>query len=344
MVSSRMSIASMNINFLRVLRVLRVVRIVKAIRVLRFFRDLRVMVHSILECFNSLISALALLVLVTYVFAVFITQHIADFFASGDLHPENIFWDDSMLRFLIIRFGTLGRSMSSLYQAVTSGIDWGELNQALMSTSLQPHWVGIFFASYIAVTGIAIMNIVTGIFVDNAIKKHLQDKDMVIHDELAREGSYMNEVKKMFEEADHDHSGELTWAEFEVYLEDDRVKAYFNSLEIHHSAARGLFKLLDSNENGRVSCEEFVMGCARLKGGARGVDVATLLYENKKLLHELSKFISNCMSELKEIVVQEEKVNTSLVGLIQAEEKMDQEIVKMDNLISANIDSKASHP
>lgn len=309
-----------NISFLRILRALRLVRIVKLFRVVRFFRELRVMVYSILECVNSLISALALLALVMYVFGVFITQHIAEFLAGKEQMPDNIYWNDGMLDFIMIRFGTLGRTMMSLYQAVTGGISWGELCAALMSTTEEPIFMGIFFSAFMAFSGLALLNILTGIFVDNAMKATMQDKDMVIHDEMARERSYMNEVKRMFEEADLDRSGELSWSELETYLEDERVQAYFNSLDLDPAAAKGLFKLLDTDGSGFVSCEEFVLGCARLKGGARSVDVATLLYENKKLMHQLSKFISCCMAELRDVLTLEEQVDDHVLKLDQREE------------------------
>merc|ERR1712196_388991 len=156
--------------------------------------------------------------------------------------------------------------MLSLYQAVTGGVDWGDLCHLLMGTAEEPIFFGIFFSAFMAFTGIALLNIGTGIFVDNAMKATLLDKDMVIHDELEREGSYINDVKRLFHEADLDNSGQLSWAEFETYLQDPRVQAYFHSLEIHPSVAKGLFKLLDTTGSGRVNCEDFVMGCVRLKG------------------------------------------------------------------------------
>ena len=47
--------------------------------------------------------------------------------------------------------------------------------------------------------------------------------------------------------------------------------------------ATGLFHLLDIESEGSVSINRFVMGCLRIRGGAKAVDVLTLLYENKRL-------------------------------------------------------------
>lgn len=284
------------------------------------------MVSCMLECMNSLVSALMLLALVTYVFAVYIINHVAEVMLAGEEGQikESIYWHEGNHDYLIMRFGTLGRTMLSLYQAVTGGNSWGDLTAALMATTTEPIYFGIFFAAFEAFTGIALLNIVTGIFVDNAVKATLQDKDMAIQDELAMETSYMNNMKRMFREADLDSSGQLSWKELEKYLEDDRAKAYFNHLELDPSAAKGLFQLLDTDGSDSVSCDEFVLGCARLKGGARNVDVATLLYENKKMLHEFSRFMTNCIAELQDIIIHENKVDAALLDLTTVDKRFDE--------------------
>eukprot|EP00746_Dinoflagellata_sp_MGD_P140375 gnl/MRDRNA2_/MRDRNA2_73634_c0_seq2.p1 gnl/MRDRNA2_/MRDRNA2_73634_c0~~gnl/MRDRNA2_/MRDRNA2_73634_c0_seq2.p1 ORF type:complete len:338 (+),score=70.41 gnl/MRDRNA2_/MRDRNA2_73634_c0_seq2:218-1231(+) len=330
MVLSTLGESFINISFLRILRALRLVRIMKTIRVVRFFGELRVMVYSIVECLSSLASAMALLTLVTYVFAVYITQHVANFFA--DDRDQTL--DDDTLDFLFSKFGTLGKTMLSLFEGVTGGISWGELSGALMSISREPWLMAVFFCSFVGFTSIALMNIVTGIFVDNAIKASLQDKDMVIRNELAQEDSYMNDVMRMFREADADNSGQITWDELNSYLQNPRVKAYFDSLELHHSTAKSLFKLLDTDGDGSVNRDEFVLGCTRLKGGARSVDVATLMYENKKLVRKLSEFIKNCMAELMDVAAHESKVDEALGKLTESEMIVEQKISETERLIA----------
>merc|ERR1719323_2991548 len=53
--------------------------------------------------------------------------------------------------------------------------------------------------------------------------------------------------------------------------------------------ARGLFQLLDIDDKDFVEIEEFVCGMMRLKG--TGVDIATLMYENKRILTRLTAFM-----------------------------------------------------
>ena len=47
--------------------------------------------------------------------------------------------------------------------------------------------------------------------------------------------------------------------------------------------ARGLFNLLDADDSGSISVKEFIQGCLRLRGQAKSIDVATLIYMTKRM-------------------------------------------------------------
>merc|ERR1719375_1075339 len=90
----------------------------------------------------------------------------------------------------------------------------------------------------------------------------------------------------MFLEADKDGGGFLSLEEFQDLLKVDRVKAWLSMLEMEVNEISGLFVFLD-NGDGNISFDEFITGVMRLRGGAKGVDLVTLLYENKKMLDQL---------------------------------------------------------
>merc|ERR1711908_73891 len=62
------------------------------------------------------------------------------------------------------------------------------------------------------------------------------------------------------------------------------------SLDLDVEEARGLFKLIDIDDTNEVGIEEFVTGCVRLKGNAKSIDLATLMYENKRMVQQFSGF------------------------------------------------------
>jgi len=130
----------------------------------------------------------------------------------------------------------------------------------------------------------------------------MRDRDTVIQEEMMREGTLVNELKKIFEEADTDGSGVMTQEEMCTYLADQRVQAYMQTLGISVSEARGLFHLLDIDSRGVIDVHEFIMGCLRLKGEAKSIDVATLMYENKKVARSVTSNIQKIRVTLEEFM------------------------------------------
>eukprot|EP00746_Dinoflagellata_sp_MGD_P154865 gnl/MRDRNA2_/MRDRNA2_85082_c0_seq1.p1 gnl/MRDRNA2_/MRDRNA2_85082_c0~~gnl/MRDRNA2_/MRDRNA2_85082_c0_seq1.p1 ORF type:complete len:657 (-),score=123.71 gnl/MRDRNA2_/MRDRNA2_85082_c0_seq1:18-1988(-) len=265
---------------MRVLRIIRLFRAIRMIRVVRFFKDLRIMLLSIMNSFKTLFWALLLIGIILYVIGIFITQVVLE-------HVQGHADDDN--EELMTYYGNLGTTMISLFKAISGGADWGDLADPLIL-----HISGMFapvFVLYISFALFAVLNVVTGVFVESALASAQEDKDLVIQEEIAKRDSYVHEVRDLFKEADQDGSGELSWPELEKHLHDPRVQAYFKALELDASEARGLFNLLDTDDTGTVSSDEFVMGCMRLKGQAKSIDVATLMYENKRMASKWNGFM-----------------------------------------------------
>merc|ERR1712032_1508758 len=103
----------------------------------------------------------------------------------------------------------------------------------------------------------------------------------------------MRRIVTFFEEADKDHSGMLSWEEFKTYLQNSKVKAYFQALELDVSQAHKLFTLLDADNSDQVGLHEFLEGCMRLKGQAKSIDVNMLLYESERVFQLMCDFMDN---------------------------------------------------
>lgn len=253
-----------NLNVVRLLRVLRLVRIIRLVRLLRFIQELRTMVCSIANSFRSLCWTIVLLMLMVYVVSVCLTQLIAD---HGQGNPD-IFSEDKLLQ---EHYSSLFRSVLSLFQAITGGVDWNELLAPLM-LHIHP-MIAVVFSFYICFAVLAMMNVITGVFVESALTAAKAD----------REGDLLAQLHTLFLKIDVDRSGVISWDEFACQLDNPHMETYFKALDIDSSEAYGLFALLDVNNCGEVSVEEFVLGCLRLRGTAQAIDLATLTYFNKRM-------------------------------------------------------------
>merc|ERR1712232_993882 len=80
-------------------------------------------------------------------------------------------------------------------------------------------------------------------------------------------------------------------------------------LEVHE--AQGVFQLIDTNNSGEVTLDEFVVACVRLRGNSRAVDLASLMFETKRMmasLQPLIEYVKACQS------FQEQSLNSNTVA------------------------------
>jgi len=157
-------------------------------------------------------------------------------------------------------------------------VSWQEVVQPL--SSLEPAELFVpMFLSFIAFTYFAVLNVVTGVFCQTAIESATQDHDMVIQSQMNMKQQYIDKLKVLFANIDVHSTGKITLAEFEDCLQEERLQAYFHSMEISVDEAFSLFKLLDTDESHQIDIDSFITGCLRLRGSAKAIDIAMLMYE-----------------------------------------------------------------
>merc|ERR1712032_539383 len=198
--------------------------------------------------------------------------------------------DSDHLRGLGEFYGSLTINLLSLFLAITGGIDWVDIMAPL---KLLPWTYTAVFMLFISFLTFGVLNLVTGIFVDSALSLSQNDKRDVIRNQVRQQDTWARQIQDIFSEADQDHSGTLSWDEFRDHIEHPVIKAYFATLELDFSEARGLFALLDTHDNGQIEIQAFVQGCQMLRGEAKSIDLATLRYETKKLLDSLLERVDN---------------------------------------------------
>jgi len=271
-----------NISFMRVVRIFRLVRIVRLLRIVRYINELRMIITSVVCTMRHLFWTLVILFIMIFIIAIALTQLVLD----CRLRNRDTGTDISDLLNL---WDTLGRSGLTLFEAILGGIDW---DIALMPLI---HHIGIFmapvFCFFIAFSLLALMNVVTGVFVENAIDSVNRDKEKHLV-ETARE---------LFEQADPDGTGVLTWEQFGRHLQHPTMRGYFKGLGVNSGSARALFKMLDHDNRGSINAAEFLTGTLRLRGDAKAIDIAALLAENRRMVRSLQKQSHSVFRSLKQI-------------------------------------------
>jgi len=278
-------------RILRVARMTRLIRVIRVARIIRFFRALRTLAHQLLHTVKSLVWGLLLLTLVVFSFGVLFTQGVTSHRQQpGHVEPESEFGETSPLE---IYWSTVPRSMSTLFMSITGGVSWVGVVQPLSDVG---SGLVALFVGYVGFAQFAVLNVLTGVFCQNAIDSAQHDQDLVMQSIIQHKQMYVERLCKIFQELDTDESGTVTIEELEHHLGDEAIQAYFQALELDVSDVRTFFQLLDLNGGDDIDAEEFVASCLRLRGGARGVDLATLMRDLSRMAKRMDDFIEYSIS------------------------------------------------
>lgn len=286
-----------NISFIRILRTLRLIRVLRLMRILRLIGELRTLVTSIVSSLKSLVWAVLLLVAFIYVVGIYLTQvvlrHRIEARARQEPEPSTE---------LIYAWGTLARSMWSLFHAVTGGVNWYDVCTPLEKEIGQ--YMSFVFGFYISFCLLCLLNVITGVFVESALLSAHADKETYI----------VNHLRSLFMSLDCDNSGTVGWDEFSQMLHTKEMKEVFKQVDIDMSEAKALFRLLDMSGNGSIAIADFISGCNRLRGPAKSLELTILHRETLKLADRFQKHAKLMDFKVMRIDAYLQQISAALIG------------------------------
>lgn len=266
-----------NISSARLLRLLRLLRMIRVLRVLRFFKDMRIMVTGILGSLKPLVWALLLLGLIIYMFSIIVLQLIQE-----EIHNLNA--SD------VPHFSSLLRLMFTLFACISGGVDWADVADSVQG--INPI-LGPLFIVFIAFSVFCVLNIVTGVFVDQSTRMAKDDEENMLLEEIESRKKWMKDIEVLFRQADTDHSGTLEFDEFQKLLSDMRVETLLKNIGVDLSkmSLRNVWEMLDFDNSGSIEMDSFAVGLQNLHGDAKSIDVSRLRHEVMKTQKKLARIV-----------------------------------------------------
>lgn len=248
------------------LRFIRLARIIRLLRMVRLIPELKHMVYLISASLLSFFWTSMLLLLMIYCFAVYFTE------AATDIRQRLLATEDVRGVAAIDGYwGSIFKSVLSLFQAITGGEDWNCLLEVLKDDSFVLN--ATIFCFYIAFATLVMLNLVTGFFVEGAQR--------IVKEEV--DADVLRIARKLFR-GPEEQGTVLTWEEFVANVEDQQMDKLFKATDLTRKDALTVFRLLDLEDTGKLSAQDFLKGCLRLKGEARSADLTMLMHQFK--LHE----------------------------------------------------------
>jgi len=266
------------LSALRIIKVFKLVRTLRIIRVFRAFRELRITMMSMVNCMRQLLWTLFLLSVMMYVMAVLILVEVT----SKSMPYAGNVSADVRLQF----FSNLPRSLLTVYQCTTFGIQWETISTAL--SQIIP-WIDLVWAAYIAFAIFAFGNTITGIFVDQSLKASQDDARNVLLEELEQREAVVASFRQIFHRIDPEEKATISRKTLLKFLADSEAKVQLKRFDIDARDIITFFDLVSSVDRTihYKDMEEFVNMSFRLKGVARSVDILALDFKYRKIVDVL---------------------------------------------------------
>merc|ERR1719422_2694690 len=118
---------------------------------------------------------------------------------------------------------------------------------------------------------------------------------------MSQEEATIRALRKLFYDVDVGETGAITRKQLEEIFDHWESQAFFSVFGLDVNQAQGFFELLDLDESGEVDIEEFIGGLMRMRGVAKGADMAMIMFENKRLFEHLKQFMKRLDSHISEL-------------------------------------------
>jgi len=286
-----------DLNFMRVIRITRILRsfrLFSFLRMVPIMRSLRLMTLAIVKSIVPFVLAVFILLEVIFVFSVVIADGVAEYVM---FHADDV--SDDIRMYL----GSLSMTMLSLFMSVSGGVDWWSLGNILLHISVGYLFLFLFFILF---TVLAVLNIITGIFVKEAKEMAAKDHHVQVQQDFEENRLLLTNLKQIFQRMDVKNTGCVSIVDFHQTMNDEDVRLQFAQVGLDIQDATAFFKILDQDGSSELSIEEFVMGCMRFKGRANRMDLEVMLMDTKKLMKKMARMhgeFSERLTNIERVIV-----------------------------------------
>jgi len=211
---------------LNILRLLRLLRITRMAKLMRAFPQLMMIVKGIAAATRAVVWTFAMLILVTFTWAILFTNEYHQGLADDEQISEWMEEDnlDDPTKYGMEFFGSMGKSMLSLIIMGTILDDVTQCCDAIRKS--QKMWMLGAFILYILINSFTVMNMLVGILVE------VVDSTAEGENNRMREEGVKEAITTIFMQMDKDKSGSISREEFLRMKRDEKVMKALQELEV----------------------------------------------------------------------------------------------------------------
>jgi len=249
-------------------RIIRLMRILRIFRIVRFLKQLYMLAFGLAEAAKAVFWVTILMSFVLYVCAIVLARTIG---SVGE--------DDPNHDFLCTRFATIPRGMLTLFELMASpNLPEYQAQHDLLFT--RPAMT-FFFVVFVIFGSFGMIALLTGVISESMFEKN-QLKIEEDRKEKEATTALINEIcETMYARMPHG-------ADTEVSIEDimetvPKIERLFEEVGIDftHDDLNALVRCMDTDQNGRISKDEFIRGVVSFAKGLRASTLQEILFQLK---------------------------------------------------------------
>lgn len=225
---------------------------------------------------------MVLLVVFMCVGALIISHLLQGFISDSSQDLDDRIW-------IWIHYGTAYRSLYTIFELTFAG-NWPTYVRPVIENV--SHSFVIFFVTYITMIAFALIRVITAVILKDTLEAAQNDAEHQVQERLQKKAEYIQKLEQVFTKLDDGGDGLITEERLIDMLEDPKVKAYFQTLDVDVHEGTALFHILD-NGDGEVTLDEFINGILRCKGNARAIDQLAMHSDLRQVTKKLLQLEQN---------------------------------------------------
>lgn len=209
-------------------------------------------------------------------------------------------------------FGNVPTSFFSLFQ-VTTIDEWNVIADPVVK--MDTTW-RFFFVTFIAFASWTMISVLTAVASDSMIAATSDKKDQELKEQEKKQRLFITFLRDSFYEADTDGNGLLDTDEFQAMINNDFVYKQMKALGIHLTKEEMLkaWEMLDVDESGELTIDEFVTGLAYLQERLSAMHVVNVDYNLKRTTARINKKMADVWKLIEHLSNQNQEVRSLLLN------------------------------
>eukprot|EP00927_Polykrikos_kofoidii_P080260 TRINITY_DN7712_c1_g1_i1.p1 TRINITY_DN7712_c1_g1~~TRINITY_DN7712_c1_g1_i1.p1 ORF type:complete len:633 (-),score=97.88 TRINITY_DN7712_c1_g1_i1:114-2012(-) len=284
------------------LRIVRVSRLSRAVRIMVRFPELYKMIRGFYSAMMAMFWGIVLIMLLLLVFAILSVELLYD--KQKDIVYGDGTWCEEA-------FTSVFKVILMSFQNLVAGDSWGQC--AVPVVMAYPPMFVVFAAALIFVQ-LGFTNLILSSIVESASASSQEDMRIMALEKQKEEEECLNRLYDMIRNIDVHKSGEITIEEFlDGYDADSDIRLLLRRLSIDRSDIAQLFHLMDNDQSGTVTYDEF-MNCIKK---AETQDMRVQMMVLKLLVSDIASSLKDEMNQIVRLI--ETKITTEVPTKVPAE-------------------------